>query len=63
MTEAAKKAPPISDAKVRDGDGYKVIGQEWLTSKKNVTSITLTEPAASFILVKRTPKAKTAQPS
>jgi hypothetical protein len=65
MTEAAKKAPPIADAKIHVNGEYQTIGAQWRTSKAGVTSIKLEQPTESFILVNRTPKpnAKTAQPS
>lgn len=65
MTDAAKKAPPIADAKEIVNGEYVTIGQQWRTSKAGVTSIHLDRPVDSFILVNRTPKpkAKTAQPS
>jgi len=58
MTEAAKKAPPIADAKILVNGEYQTIGEQWKTSKPNVTSIKLTQPTDSFILVNRTPKPK-----
>jgi hypothetical protein len=65
MTEAIKTAPPIADAKIKNGDEYEIIGQVWGTTKEGVTSVRLTRPVDSFILVNRTPKPKpkTAQPS
>lgn len=65
MSEAAKKAPPIADAKIEVNGTYETIGTQWKTSKPGVTSIKLNQPTDSFILVNRRPKpkTKTAQPS
>jgi hypothetical protein len=65
MPEAAKKVPPIADAKIQVYGEYQTIGAQWRTSKAGVTSIKLEQPTDLFILVNRTPKpkAKTAQPS
>lgn len=61
MTEAAKKAPPIADAKIEVNGTYETIGVQWKTSKHGVTSVKLDRPTDSFILVNRRPKPKTAK--
>ena len=63
MSEAKKHLPPVYEARTQDGSGkWKSVGTVWKTAKKEVLSVTLTEPARSFILVPKKP-VKSAQPA
>jgi hypothetical protein len=44
MAEAAKKAPPIADARIEVNGTYQTVGTQWRTSKSGITSVSSTAP-------------------
>jgi hypothetical protein len=50
-----------SHAHIEVNGEFITVGSQWLTSKKNVTSVKLDRPVDSFALVNRRPKPKAAK--